>query len=74
MGGRVRRIAAGRRGGLATGARGRLVVDETPRSASHPDVYGAGDAAAVAKEAVVRGAFWAARHPGGYPSGVLRAA
>jgi NADH dehydrogenase FAD-containing subunit len=33
--------------GLAVDARGRLVVDETARSTSHPDVYGAGDVAAM---------------------------
>jgi len=33
--------------GLAVDAAGRLVVDETGRSTSHPDVYGVGDAAAM---------------------------
>jgi NADH:ubiquinone reductase (H+-translocating) len=33
--------------GLAVDEHGRLVVDETIRSTSHPDVYGVGDAAAV---------------------------
>jgi len=33
--------------GFAVDGHGRLVVDETLRSASHPDVYGVGDAAAV---------------------------
>ncbi len=33
--------------GLATDGRGRVVVDETLRSTTHPDVYAVGDAAAV---------------------------
>jgi NADH dehydrogenase len=33
--------------GLAVDGHGRLVVDETARSTSHPDVYGVGDAAAM---------------------------
>jgi NADH dehydrogenase FAD-containing subunit len=33
--------------GLAVDHRGRMVVDETLRSVSHPDVYGVGDAAAI---------------------------
>jgi len=33
--------------GLAVDGRGRLVVDDTARSTSHPDVYGVGDAAAM---------------------------
>lgn len=33
--------------GLAVDAHGRLVVDDTGRSMSHPDVYGVGDAAAM---------------------------
>ncbi len=33
--------------GLAVDEHGRMVVDETMRSVSHPDVYGVGDAAAV---------------------------
>ncbi|HEV7650354.1 MAG TPA: FAD-dependent oxidoreductase [Actinophytocola sp.] len=33
--------------GLAVDEDGRMVVDESMRSVSHPDVYGAGDAAAV---------------------------
>jgi NADH dehydrogenase FAD-containing subunit len=33
--------------GLAVDSAGRLVVDETGRSTSHPDVYGVGDAAAM---------------------------
>ncbi|MBO2458333.1 hypothetical protein J4709_12220 [Actinomadura sp. LCR2-06] len=33
--------------GLATDARGRMVVDGAPRSASHPDVFGASDAVAA---------------------------
>lgn len=33
--------------GLAVDEHGRIVVDESMRSVSHPDVYGAGDAAAV---------------------------
>src|ERR1700754_885641 len=36
-----------REAGLAVDGDGRMVVDETMRSVSHPDVYGAGDAAAV---------------------------
>lgn len=34
--------------GLAVNQRGRMLVDEQCRSISHPDVYGAGDAAAIA--------------------------
>jgi NADH dehydrogenase FAD-containing subunit len=33
--------------GLAVDAHGRIVVDDTGRSTSHPDVYGVGDAAAM---------------------------
>jgi NADH dehydrogenase FAD-containing subunit len=33
--------------GLAVDRNGRLIVDETARSTSHPDVYGVGDAAAM---------------------------
>lgn len=33
--------------GLAVDEHGRLIVDETARSVSHPDVYGVGDAAAM---------------------------
>jgi NADH:ubiquinone reductase (H+-translocating) len=36
--------------GLAVDARGRMVVDPTLRSVSHPDVYGVGDAAAARNE------------------------
>jgi NADH dehydrogenase len=36
-----------REAGLAVDGRGRMVVDATLRSASHPDVYGIGDAAAA---------------------------
>ncbi len=36
--------------GLAVDARGRMRVDRTLRSVSHPDVYGVGDAAAVRNE------------------------
>jgi NADH dehydrogenase FAD-containing subunit len=36
-----------RAAGLAVDAHGRMLVDETLRSVSHPDVYGIGDAAAV---------------------------
>ncbi|MCP2259206.1 NADH dehydrogenase, FAD-containing subunit [Streptoalloteichus tenebrarius] len=43
---RVPDLAA--RAGLAVDDRGRMVVDETLRSVSHPDVYGIGDAAAAA--------------------------
>ncbi len=35
--------------GFAVDGHGRMVVDETLRSTSHPDVYGVGDAAAVCK-------------------------
>ncbi|AOS62754.1 NAD(P)/FAD-dependent oxidoreductase [Actinoalloteichus hymeniacidonis] len=35
------------RAGLAVDAAGRLLVDDAMRSTSHPDVYGAGDAATV---------------------------
>ncbi|GAB1513288.1 NAD(P)/FAD-dependent oxidoreductase [Actinophytocola sp. KF-1] len=35
--------------GFAVDAHGRMIVDETLRSTSHPDVYGVGDAAAVRK-------------------------
>lgn len=35
--------------GFAVDGHGRMVVDETLRSTSHPDVYGVGDAAAVRK-------------------------
>lgn len=38
-----------RQAGLAVDDRGRLIVDETLRSVSHPEVYGIGDAAAVRK-------------------------
>ncbi|MFD1939532.1 NAD(P)/FAD-dependent oxidoreductase [Nonomuraea mangrovi] len=34
--------------GLATDARGRMIVDDTLRSVSHPEVFGVGDAAAAA--------------------------
>ncbi|HEY0451675.1 NAD(P)/FAD-dependent oxidoreductase [Actinophytocola sp.] len=36
-----------REGGLAVDPAGRMIVDDTMRSVSHPDVYGIGDAAAV---------------------------
>lgn len=36
-----------REAGLAVDARGRMIVDETLRSVSHPDVYAVGDAAAA---------------------------
>ncbi|MGB3441037.1 MAG: FAD-dependent oxidoreductase [Actinophytocola sp.] len=36
--------------GLAVDGHGRMVVDETMRSTSHPDVYGVGDAAAVRRQ------------------------
>ena len=39
-----------REGGLAVDARGRMLVDPTLRSVSHPDVYGVGDAAAARNE------------------------
>ena len=35
------------RAGLAVHGRGRMIVDETCRSVSHPQVYGIGDAAAA---------------------------
>jgi NADH dehydrogenase FAD-containing subunit len=35
--------------GLAVDGHGRMIVDDTLRSTSHPDVYGIGDAAAVRK-------------------------
>lgn len=38
-----------RAAGLAVDGHGRMVVDDTLRSTSHPDVYGIGDAAAVRK-------------------------
>ena len=41
----VHELAA--KAGLAVDERGRIVVDETLRSVSHPDVYAVGDAAAV---------------------------
>ncbi|HEX2132788.1 MAG TPA: FAD-dependent oxidoreductase [Actinophytocola sp.] len=39
--------ALARDAGLAVDGRGRVLVDETLRSVSHPDVYGVGDAAVV---------------------------
>lgn len=42
---RVPRLA--REAGLAVDQRGRMVVDQTLRSVSHPEVYAVGDAAAV---------------------------
>ncbi|WP_158891370.1 NAD(P)/FAD-dependent oxidoreductase [Amycolatopsis anabasis] len=36
-----------REAGFAVDARGRMIVDETLRSVSHPEVYGVGDAAAA---------------------------
>jgi NADH:ubiquinone reductase (H+-translocating) len=42
---KVPRLA--RRAGLAVDGRGRMLVDGTLRSESHPDVYGIGDAAAA---------------------------
>jgi NADH:quinone reductase (non-electrogenic) len=36
-----------REAGVAVDEHGRMLVDETMRSVSHPDIYGAGDAAAV---------------------------
>jgi len=42
--------ALARDAGLAVDEHGRLVVDDTGRSMSHPDVYGVGDAAAIHME------------------------
>ncbi|HEY7596421.1 MAG TPA: FAD-dependent oxidoreductase [Actinophytocola sp.] len=39
--------ALAREAGLAVDEHGRMLVDETMRSVSHPDVYGVGDAASV---------------------------
>lgn len=39
--------ALAREAGLAVDAHGRMLVDETMRSVSHPDIYGVGDAASV---------------------------
>jgi len=38
-----------RKAGLTVGDNGRMLVDDTMRSVSHPDVYGIGDAAAARK-------------------------
>ncbi|GAA0921898.1 NAD(P)/FAD-dependent oxidoreductase [Pseudonocardia zijingensis] len=40
--------ALARESGLAVGANGRMLVDQTMRSVSHPEIYGIGDAAAPA--------------------------
>jgi NADH dehydrogenase FAD-containing subunit len=59
--------ALARDSGLATDARGALLVDETLRSTSHPQIVGAGDAAAV--PALPNGAAFRMTCQAGMPSG-----